>query len=109
MARLAGGDVAVVTFPFFDNPTVAKARPALVLAVLPGDDVILCAITSHPPRANDLPLIAADFQQGGLPRASTIRPTHLFTMSSRYIKTTVGHVAPVKLDEVLAALIRVLS
>jgi mRNA interferase MazF len=40
------GDVVVVPFPFSDL-TQAKRRPALVLAELEGDDLILCQITSQ--------------------------------------------------------------
>ena len=46
MARFVKGDVVVVPFPF-SNLTEAKKRPALVIAVLSGDDVILCQITSQ--------------------------------------------------------------
>jgi mRNA interferase MazF len=35
------GDVVVVPFPFSDLSTV-KRRPALAVAALGGDDVILC-------------------------------------------------------------------
>ncbi|MCA1995409.1 MAG: type II toxin-antitoxin system PemK/MazF family toxin [Coleofasciculus sp. S288] len=46
MARFVKGDVVVVPFPFSDL-TQAKRRPALVITVLQGDDVILCQITSQ--------------------------------------------------------------
>ena len=45
MARFIKGDVVVVLFPFSDL-TQAKRRPAFVVSVLDGDDVILCQITS---------------------------------------------------------------
>ena len=46
MARFIKGDVVVVPFPFSDL-TQAKRRPALVLAELMGNDVILTQITSQ--------------------------------------------------------------
>lgn len=46
MAGFVKGDVVVVPFPFSDL-TQAKRRPALVLAALTGDDLILCQITSQ--------------------------------------------------------------
>lgn len=45
MEKFVKGDVIVVPFPF-SNLTQAKRRPALIVAVLHGDDVILCQITS---------------------------------------------------------------
>ena len=45
MARFVKGDVVVVPFPFSDL-TQTKRRPALVIANLSGDDLILCQITS---------------------------------------------------------------
>jgi mRNA interferase MazF len=46
MERFIKGDVVVVPFPFSDL-TAAKRRPALIIAELSGDDLILCQITSH--------------------------------------------------------------
>ena len=40
------GDVVVLNFPFSDL-SQTKRRPALILAVLQGDDLILCQITSQ--------------------------------------------------------------
>lgn len=46
MERFIKGDVVVVPFPFSDL-TAAKRRPALIIAELSGDDLILSQITSH--------------------------------------------------------------
>jgi mRNA interferase MazF len=45
MARFVVSNVVIVPFPFSDL-SESKRRPALVLAVLTGDDLILCQITS---------------------------------------------------------------
>lgn len=45
MGKFVIGDVVVVPFPFSDL-SASKKRPALVVATLSGDDVILCQITS---------------------------------------------------------------
>ncbi|KAF5410691.1 MAG: hypothetical protein C5S43_04360 [Candidatus Methanocomedens sp.] len=48
MARFIKGDVVVLLFPFLDL-TQSKKRPALVVADLKGNDVILCQITGRVP------------------------------------------------------------
>ena len=51
MAKFIKGDVVVIPFPFSDL-TQTKRRPALVISVLEGDDIILCQITSRTIRDN---------------------------------------------------------
>jgi len=41
MGRFVKGDVVVVPFPFSDL-AMSKRRPALVIANLAGDDLVLC-------------------------------------------------------------------
>ena len=43
MGKFVKGDVVVVPFPFSDL-SASKKRPALVVATLTGNDVILCKI-----------------------------------------------------------------
>lgn len=85
MGAFVKGDVIVAPFPFSDL-SAAKKRPALVVAVLTGDDVILCQITSQ--AAADryaIPLLDNHFLQGGLRQPSNIRPNRLFTADSNII------------------------
>lgn len=44
MAGFIKGDIVIVPFPFSDL-TQTKRRPALVIATLQGNDLILCQIT----------------------------------------------------------------
>ena len=46
MGKPVTGDVVVLPFPQ-TNLQTRKRRPALVVADLPGDDLILCQITSQ--------------------------------------------------------------
>lgn len=46
MGKFVKGDVVVAPVPFSDLSN-SKRRPALVVATLTGDDVILCQITSQ--------------------------------------------------------------
>ncbi len=108
MARPVKGDVVVVPFPFSDL-TQAKRRPALVLAELEGDDLILCQITSR--NVSDsyaVGLIDSDFTQGGLRLESNIRPNRLFTADSAIVLYRIGSVARPKLAEVVDRVVSIL-
>jgi len=79
MERFVKGDVVVVPFPFADL-TQAKRRPALVVAELEGDDLILCQISSQAIRDRYAILIDKnDFEKGVLKQNSNVRPNRIFT------------------------------
>lgn len=66
LGQFVRGDVVVLNFPFSDL-SQTKRRPALVIATLKGDDVILCQITSQAKSDEySVPLEQADFFSGGL-------------------------------------------
>ncbi len=90
MAGFVKGDVVVVPFPFSDL-SQAKRRPALVVAELTGDDLILCQITSQIVKDGyAVPVSDADFSNGGLKQPSNIRPNRLFTADNRIVLYRVG-------------------
>lgn len=102
MAKSVAGEVVVIPFPQTDL-TVGKRRPALVVVDLPGDDLILCQITTRARSDNfSIPLDAADFERGQLAQPSFIRPQRLFTVEQRVILYSVGKVNAAKLAAVLA-------
>ncbi|MDN3581133.1 type II toxin-antitoxin system PemK/MazF family toxin [Mucilaginibacter flavus] len=85
MAGFVKGDIVVIPFPFSDL-SGSKKRPAMVLADLPGDDIILCQITSQ--QSNDVYAVAidnADFISGSLPVSSNVRPSRIFTADKKII------------------------
>ena len=109
MVGLVKGDVVVLPFPFSDL-SAAKRRPALVVATLQGPDVILCQITSRSTRdSNAIALDANDFSDGSLRVASNIRPNRLFTADSQLVLYRVGGVTQAKLQEVVDAIIQIVS
>jgi mRNA interferase MazF len=109
MAGFVKGDVVVVPFPFSDL-TQAKRRPALVVATLQGDDLILCQITSQ--AVSDRYAITidnSDFSLGSLNQTSNIRPNRLFTADQQIILYKVGQLKPEKLEEAIAKIIEILQ
>ncbi len=108
MARFVKGEVVVVPFPFSDL-TQAKRRPALVVAALQGDDVILCQITSQSVRDTYvLSLEDTDFSRGSLKQSSNIRPNRLFTADSHLILYSIGILKPEKINAVTDTIVRIL-
>lgn len=109
MGRFVKGDVVVVPFPFSDL-TMSKRRPALVLANLTGDDLILCQITSQTIRdAYAIELADDDYASGSLNRPSNIRPNRLFTADRHIVLYRSGHLKKEKIDEVVDTLVEILG
>ena len=102
MGKPVAGEVVVFSFPQ-TNLQSGKRRPALVVADLRGDDLILCQITSQARSDGySVPLTAADFERGRLVRDSFIRPNRLFTVEQSLIFYAAGKVKLEKLNEVRA-------
>jgi mRNA interferase MazF len=109
MGKFVKGDVVVAPFPFSDL-TAAKRRPALVVASLTGDDVILCQITSKSVADSyAIPITKSDFTSGGLPQDSNIRPNRLFTADGNIILYCAGVLTSNKVQEVVAKIIQIVS
>ena len=100
MGKPLAGEVVVLPFPQTDLQA-GKRRPALVVANLTGDDLILCQITSQSRRDGySVPLASGDFERGHLNVDSSIRPNRLFTVERSVILYSAGKVKNSKLNEV---------
>lgn len=107
MAKFVKGDVVVVPFPFSDL-TQAKRRPALVVSVLEGDDLILCQVTSQFVKDNyAISVEGKDFQEGGLKQKSNVRPNRLFTVDSHIVLYRIGNLKKDKLNEIIEKMIEI--
>jgi mRNA interferase MazF len=85
MERFIKGDIVVIPFPFSDL-SGSKKRPALVLADLQGDDIILCQITSQQTKDKyAISVKESDFKTGKLTAPSNIRPNRIFTADKNII------------------------
>ncbi|MEO0538712.1 MAG: type II toxin-antitoxin system PemK/MazF family toxin [Cyanobacteria bacterium P01_A01_bin.123] len=108
MAAFVKGDVVIVPFPFSDLSN-AKRRPALVIASLGRQDLILCMITSQ--SSNDQYITAIsnrDFVSGTLNRDSYVKANRVFTANERIITYIAGTLVPDKVNEVISNLITIL-
>ena len=109
MARFIKGDVVVIPFPFSDL-SGSKRRPALVLADLPGSDIILCQITSRNRKDKfSIALSQNDFTNGGLPVLSYIRPNRIFTADKNIIIRKAGTLKSALTKNIIEQLISILE
>ena len=101
MGKFTVDSVVLVSFPF-SNLKGQKVRPALILANVEFNNLILCQITSKPYTSKiSICLKASDFATGSLPVVSFVRPDKLFTADTTIIKKTVGHLTTVAKNSVL--------
>ena len=101
METFVKGEVVVLPFPFSDLSS-AKKRPALVISVFEGHDLLLCQITSqigldtYSVKLND-----SDFKSGNLNLPSFIRGNKLFTADKSLIQYKIGSLKDKKLNAVI--------
>lgn len=90
MEKYLKGDIVIIPFPYSDL-VQHKRRPALVLANLKGNDLIMCQITSQL-RQNKyvVSLKEENFSAGKLPIPSNIHCSSLFTISKYLVIKKVG-------------------
>jgi mRNA interferase MazF len=109
MGRFVKGDVVILPFPFSDL-SGSKHRPAFVIADLPGDDIILCQITSK--AKSDMFAISAaggDFVSGSLPVDSFVRPNKIFTADKNIILSVQGRLSGAKTTEIVNSLVSIVK
>ncbi len=107
MEEFVKGDVVVLPFPFSDL-SKSKKRPALVVANLKGDDIILCQITSEA-RVDDYSMVLtdSDFKKGSLNLTSMIRPNKLFTADKSIVLYKIGYLKESKIKEVETEIVNI--
>ena len=109
MGKPVIGEVVVLPFPQTDLQA-GKRRPALVVADLAGEDLILCQITTQSRRDSySVPLVTGDFERGRLNVESFVRAHRLFTIDHSVIIYTAAAVKSSKLDEVRAKIRQLFS
>ncbi len=109
MGKFMKGDVVVLPFPFSDL-TSSKKRPAVVVASLNGDDILVCQVTSRAVRDNyAVPIALTDFAIGRLNQESNVRPNRLFTADSAIVLYRAAKLTSQKMSEVTAKIIEIVN
>ena len=108
MATFERGLIIFVPF-FFTGLSQTKQRPAIVVSPdnFPGDNVILCAVSSRTSttlKPWEIELNLKDAQNQGLPKPSVIKVDRLFTLHHNRIIRTLDKLTAQKSDEVMGKL-----
>ncbi|MCR4315504.1 MAG: type II toxin-antitoxin system PemK/MazF family toxin [Planctomycetes bacterium] len=109
MARFVKGSVVILNYPFTDLSGFKK-RPALVITSLPGNNLILCPISSR--RKIDgfsIEIKKSDFKEGNLYRSSVVLSAVFFTVDHDLVISEVGKLKNSKLEEVIEFCINALK
>jgi mRNA interferase MazF len=108
LAKFVKGEVVVIPFPFSDL-TQAKRRPALVIAELEGNDLILCQITSQAVKDKyAVSIDDEDFEAGSLKKPSNVRPNRIFTADTHLVLYRIGNLKKRKLTEIIDRLVEII-
>jgi mRNA interferase MazF len=109
METLVKGDVIVLDFPYSDFSEF-KRRPAVVVAELPGSDVIVCQVSSRMRGdENCVSLDDGDFVEGSLKTSSFVRAGFISTVDRSLILYRAGRLRERKICEIKEKLIEILT
>jgi mRNA interferase MazF len=96
-------EVVLLPFPFTDL-SATKRRPVLVLkAANAQGDFLAVQITSQLGYRPAVRLLAEDFELGGLPKESIVRPDKVFTLNKALIVRRVGKLTPSGFERIVEA------
>ena len=98
MGRFVRGSVVVVNY-FFTDLSGSKRRPAVVVADLEGDDLIICPIVSSRSDRYSVRVTTQDISGGQLRKDSFIRPNIVNTVDSSRILYAMGELSREKMAE----------
>ena len=109
MESLSIGQVILAFFPFSDLST-SKLRPCLIIGIAEDNDVLLCQITSKNYGSRKAIALSKDaFFQGEIVRDSFIRPNKIATLHVGRIKSVLGIIDDIKLNEVKQSIREILE
>lgn len=109
MEGLVRGDVIILDFPS-SNLIQAKRRPALIVKVPKGEDIIICQITAKSQEKSvEIPIMKKDFSKGELKRDSYVRIDKLTTIKKTRIRYRIGSLKNEKFEEILNEIIAFLK
>ncbi|MBI2004479.1 type II toxin-antitoxin system PemK/MazF family toxin [Candidatus Pacearchaeota archaeon] len=101
MERLVKGDVVVLDFPF-SNLLQVKRRPALIIKIPKGEDMIVSQITGKSQESSvEISINKKDFKEGGLKIDSYLRLDKIFSVEKSLIIYKIGSLKHEKFKDIL--------
>lgn len=105
MERFVKGEIIVLEFPFSDLKNY-KRRPAIIIKVPKGEDLIICQITSASQnKSTEVIVKDDDFVKGKLKNESFVRIDKITTIKASRIKYKIGSLKKEKIDEIMNKLV----
>jgi mRNA interferase MazF len=102
---LVKGDIIVIEFPYSDL-SAWKRRPALVIKIPKGEDILICQITSESyEKVMEVPINKEDFSDGSLKKNSYIRIDKIASIEKSLIKYKIGSLKNKKFLDILEKII----
>jgi mRNA interferase MazF len=97
----------IVNFPYTDQAGF-KRRPALVILVPPGNNLVLVQITSQNRGPYPIPITQEDLITGTLIKQSYVQPDVIVTVNESIIHGKAGSLKQDKLNEILDTIVDLL-
>jgi mRNA interferase MazF len=108
LAGLSKGDIVIIDFPFADQ-AVFKRRPALVIMVPTGDNVVLVKITSQNRGPYPISITQDDLEEGTIIKENYVLPDVIVTTSDSFIHGKVDLLKHEKINEVIDKIVELLK
>jgi mRNA interferase MazF len=113
--KLRKGDIVLVPFPFSNDPSKSKLRPAVVLwANTKIEEVMLCFITTRhldklDPEDVILDTSDVEFNGTGLKIPSKIKTTKIVTLNYKLVQNRLGELGKQQTQKLNSTLLKVLK
>ena len=109
MERFVKGDIIILDFPF-SNLLQIKRRPALIIKIPKGGDLIVNQITGKSQEPSvEVQVNKRDFREGGLKIDSYLRLDKIFSIEKSIIKYKAGSLKSKKFNEIIDKIISFLK
>lgn len=106
MTHIKAGDIILIPFPFTDM-SGAKKRPALVLASVEKNLIVVMLTSQIRKRKHEIPI--TNWQKAGLIRETVIRVDRIYTIDFSLVNQKVGSLEKEDFKNVKKAVVKIIA